>query len=210
MSDTNERPWRELFFAEHPSKNGPFPVAPVWLRLFGLVAPYLIVFGVMTFIPRIFGIPLVIFISIIRPLISSKLGGSLFESFVQVKVVDKTSFSKPVLKKFYLREVYIFATVLVSLALGGLFTLFVSLFDTVSTADGSAALYSLGSWFVMLLPFVFVLFNPEEQTLFDKLSGLVVIHTSPYFNINYPVKVVFPSADTYSTVSIKLPSKKSN
>lgn len=206
MSEVDNSTLRDRLTPDHPSKSGPFRVAPLSYRIIGLLAPYLILYVSLHLInlTLVMLLPVFVVISIIRPIISFYLGGSFFETLFHIKAVDKSTYLKPTLKKFYLRELFLFLTAFISLGLGSLFTIFVNLFDTIAPAQGSSAIYSLGAWIVMLLPFAYVLVDTNEQTLFDKLTGFIVVSTKPYFSVNYPVSVELPSPDTYSTVSFKV------
>ena len=206
MSEVENSSLRDRLTPDHPSKSGPFRVAPVWSRFLGTLGPYILLYlsSYVSGLSLLYALPSLILLSVLRAIISIYLGGDLYETLFHIKAVDKDTFLKTTLKKFYIRELFIFFTVLISLGLGGLFTMFVNLFDTIAPAQGSSAIYSLGSWIVMLIPFAYVLIDSNEQTLYDKLAGFIVVSTKPYFTVNYPVIVELPSADTYSTVSFKV------
>ncbi len=191
MDAVEKKSLRDELFKEHPSTSGPFPVAHAHLRVFGILAPYLILSFLPYFGYSMVALALVPIVSLIRPVVSTYLGSSIFESFVQIKVVDAKTMSKPKLAKFILREVWILGSVLLSLLLGAGFVFFASVFSKVThSPEGLSTLYLLCAATFLALPFVYILFDKNNQTLFDKLSGVVVISTAPHFKVDYPVTLV--------------------
>ncbi len=202
MSDTKNKSLRTELFKEHPSTSGPFQVAPSWLKFFGIMSPYIVVLIALAYLPDWFAITILL-PSVFRPLVSAYLGGSLLESLFQIKVIDKKTLNKPTIAKFYLRELFLILSFLLSgvllMALVLIFSMFK--FDYSLKVAGQG----LPVW-IFGFPFFFVLFDHQKQTLYDKLAGLVVISSSPYFNVQYPVTILPVEENKYSgLLPFKLP-----
>ncbi len=200
MGEMENKSLRSELFKEHTSVSGPFPVASFWYRVFGLLFPYLILMVISVVTGKtIMVFVLLPFISVLRPLVSVKLGGSLFESFVQLKVIDKKTLVNPTIGKFYLREMYIFVSIVVSSLLYIPFVLLIHSLATITDSMiGFDFLIGAGLVFFMGFPFLFVFFDHEEQSLFDKLAGLVVVSSAPYFKVQYPVSLLPVEENKYA------------
>jgi uncharacterized RDD family membrane protein YckC len=168
--------------------NGPFPLASFWIRLFGragiLFPLFFIILSNVVTNSFLLSVPLgYILGSTVESYIGSKMGASLGEFILMLKVVDIKTGLKADFQQHFRRNFFLGIQ-------SGVFYLLFGFLGFVLYKIAGVNFIGFFKTFGLQLPFLAMLVSPYKQTLYDISAGVIVVNTSPYYHPRYPLQIL--------------------